>query len=248
MTEFEVILPGVIAGLLVLLILVPLGQEVLHRRMVFIDLALAQSAALGMLLPSALGWTANGWVNLLCGLAVALVSSGSVALLRRRVNGHVEAMIASVYVIMASLSFLAVAQSAHGTEQLKQLLEGRLLWLTLSDLAILAGLAWLFSLLLWKRNQWVFGPGFYSVMAVAVVFSVQAVGVYLVFASLIMPVLWAAIAGGRVGLAHLVGLGVLAYLIGMLLSLWSDLPASGLIVLMMPLVLSVLWMPFFKRT
>jgi zinc/manganese transport system permease protein len=248
MTELSVILPGLLAGFLVLMLLVPLGQEVLQRRMVFIDLALAQMAALGMLLPTVFGWNFGTGLTLLVGLAVAMAGGSLVGFLRTRVQGHVEAMIASVYVIAASLSFLAVAQSAHGTERLKQLLEGQLLWLTLPDLAALAAVVWLFSLLLWKKHDWVYGKGFFMVLAVAVVFSVQAVGVYLVFASLIMPVLWAALVGRTCRLWTLIGLGGLAYLLGMLLSLWVDLPTSGLVVLMMPLVLSLLWIPPFKRT
>jgi zinc/manganese transport system permease protein len=119
-----------------------------------------------------------------------------------------------------------MSQDPQGGEHLKEMLVGQILWSTWGDLLPLTGLtaavlgAW--YLMGMKRSPF----GFYVVFAVTVTASVQVVGVYLVFASLIVPALAGHGSGWRAG-----GVGVAGYALGLLFSGALDLPAGASIVL-----------------
>ncbi|HEV8691257.1 MAG TPA: metal ABC transporter permease, partial [Ideonella sp.] len=126
---------------------------------------------------------------------------------------------------------LLLSGNPHGGEHLKELLVGQILWVNATQLAWLAGVTAVLLLALWQGWVERLGRfGFYGVFAVAVTASVQLVGVYLVFSSLIIPALamrkWP---GPR---RHVVayGLGALGYALGLALSALFDLPSGAVIV------------------
>ena len=95
-----------------------------------------------------------------------------------------------MFVLAASAGILLLASNPHGGEHLKDLLVGQILWVTPTQLGWLAAVTAVLLLALrlgWTRRLGRFG--FYGVFALAVTASVQLVGVYLVFSSLIIPAL-----------------------------------------------------------
>lgn len=223
------ILP-LLAGLIVLASHVPLGREVLRRGIVFIDLAVAQIAGLGVVAAHALGWHPEGWETQLAAATAALAAAGVLTWMERRWPDILEPLIGSLFILAASLTALLAAHDPHGSERLRDLLVGQILWVADTQL-IAAGVLSALILALWwgagRRHPWLF----YACLALAVTASVQLVGIYLVFASLILPAL--AVRGTR-GLRALLPaylLGALAYLAGLVASARYDLPAGPLIVL-----------------
>ena len=74
-TSFGILWPAFVAGLLVTATHVPLGMQVLERGIVFIDLAIAQIAGLGVIAADALGWEPQGWAVQVSAVAAALAGS-----------------------------------------------------------------------------------------------------------------------------------------------------------------------------
>ena len=217
-------------GLIVLATHVPLGREVLRRGIVFIDLAVAQIAGLGVVAAHALGWHAEGWETQLAAATAALAAAGGLTWMERRWPDILEPLIGSLFILAASLTALLSAHDPHGSERLRDLLVGQILWVADAQLLAAGALSALILALWWaagRRHPWVF----YPCLALAVTASVQLVGIYLVFASLILPAL--AVRGQRGSNALLSAylLGALAYLTGLLASARLDLPAAPLIVL-----------------
>lgn len=224
------------AGLLVLATHVPLGVEVLRRGIIFIDLAIAQVAALGVIVAHLAGWDelpggvgAHG-VGVQLAAAVAAVA-GALALTwtEKRWPDIQEALIGLLFVVAAAAGILLLADNPHGGEHLKDLLAGQILWVGWDRLAPVAVLTAL-VLALWFGFAGRLGrPGFYLLFALSVTASVQLVGVLLVFASLIAP---AVASRGRrrwrLPLAYAVG--AVAYGAGLTLSALFDLPAGAMVV------------------
>ena len=98
-----------------------------------------------------------------------------------------EAVIGVVFVLGATGSVLLIASNVHGSEHLRDLLVGQILWAQPSRL-LWAALVYAAILFLWFVSRERLGrTGFYVVFALAVTISVQLVGLYLVFATLIVP-------------------------------------------------------------
>jgi zinc/manganese transport system permease protein len=227
--DWTILAPAFVAGLLVTATHVPLGTQVLARGIVFIDLAIAQIAGCGVLLADQLGFEPEGIAVQIAALAAAL---GGALLLTwtERVWPEVqEAVIGVVFILAATGSVLLLASNVHGSEHLRDLLVGQILWVQWSPLAWTA-LVYAAILALWFAARERIGRvGFYLVFALAVTISVQLVGVYLVFASLIVPPL----ATRRMNRGRLVaawGLGVAGYASGLLVSTALDLPTGPTIV------------------
>jgi len=227
--------PAFIAGLLVTAALVPLGFEVLKRGIVFIDLAVAQIAGVGVIFADFLGWEPQGVAVQISALAAALVTALLLTWTERRWPEVQEAIIGVVFVLGASGAILLLAGNPHGGEHLKDLLVGQILWVSPARLPLQA-LIYAGILALWLGLGARLGRiGFYALFACAVTFSVQLVGLYLVFASLVLPGLATYYALRRRRLkAYTVGL--LGYALGLLASLWLDLPSGAMIVCTMALV------------
>lgn len=227
---WPIIAPALLAGLVVLLTHVPLGMQVLKRGIVFIDLAIAQIAALGVIVASLFGWPAQGMAVQLTAGAAALLGAWLLAWMERRWPEVQEAQIGVLFVLAATGGILLLAHNPQGDEHLRDLLAGQILWVGYSQLIVpsVISLA-IAALLVWTKNQ--LAPlAFYGLFAVAVTLSVQLVGVYLVFASLILPALASRKFSGQWRLAVAALLGVLAYTSGLLISTWADLPSGAVIV------------------
>lgn len=227
--------PAFVAGFLVTAALVPFGFEVLKRGIVFIDLAVAQIAGVGVIFADFLGWEPQGAAVQVSALAAALATALLLTWTERRWPEVQEAIIGVVFVLGASAAILLLASNPHGGEHLKDLLVGQILWVNPARLP-LSALVFALILAFWIG----LGPrlgrvGFYALFACAVTLSVQLVGLYLVFASLVLPGLATYYAArGRWPKAYAVG--VIGYALGLLLSLWLDLPSGAMIVCAMALV------------
>jgi len=142
-----------------------------------------------------------------------------------------EAIIGVSFVLAATAGILILAGNPHGGEHLKELLVGQVLWVNIDQLlpvAVISALvvaAWF-----WKRDH-LRGLGFYALFAFAVTASVQLVGIYLVFASLIIPALATRHVGGRwLRIVCGYGIGIVGCLAGLVLSVSADLPAGAIVV------------------
>ena len=229
--EWGILGPALIAGLLVLATHVPLGMQVLDRGIVFIDLAIAQIAGLGVIAADSFGLPEGGVAVQVSAVCAALLGAWLLTWTEKRAPQQQEALIGVMFILAACAGILLLAGNPHGGEHLKDLLVGQILWVNQTQLLWLAGLSAL--LLAALRLGWVEGLGrfgFYGAFALAVTASVQLVGVYLVFASLIIPALATRAQGGRrrYGIAY--GVGVLGYAFGLALSALLDLPSGAVIV------------------
>lgn len=227
---WDILIPALLTGALVLLTHVPLGRQVLARGIIFIDLAVAQIAALGVVIATLLGWGENLWLVQCVVVASALLGALLLHWSESNFPQLQEALIGVAFVLAATLGILLLSHDPHGGEQLKALLAGQILWVGWSQLGN-AAIATLLAACVW----WVI-PGrfsrlrFYATFALAVTISVQLVGVYLVFASLIIPALLIRRLTNKRALYWGYGVGVSGYGVGLLMSFYFDLPAGPLIV------------------
>ncbi len=229
--DWAILGPAFIAGLLVLATHVPLGQQVLDRGIVFIDLAIAQIAGLGVIAAMSFGLPEGGVAVQLAAVVAALLGAWLLTWTERRAPQQQEALIGVMFILAACGGILLLAGNPHGGEHLKELLVGQILWVNTTQLIWLAGISTLILLTLWQGWVQRLGRfGFYAVFAVAVTASVQLVGVYLVFASLIIPAL--ATRAHHAGRRHLIGYGIgaLGYALGLAASALFDLPSGAVIV------------------
>ena len=228
--DFLIVLPAFLAGLLVLATHIPLGAQVLKRGIVFIDLAIAQIAALGVIIASALDMDPHGWTMQAAAGVAAVLGALLLTWTERRWPDVQEAQIGVLFVLAATAGLLLVAHNPHGGEHLQDLLAGQILWVSYDQLLMpAAGAVLILALLALLRNR-LGRLGFYLVFALAVTASVQLVGVYLVFASLIVPSLAVRHyrAARKLPFAYLIGVG--GYAAGLVLSVVLDLPSGALIV------------------
>jgi zinc/manganese transport system permease protein len=227
--ELDILLPAFIAGLLVLATHIPFGMRVLQRGVIFADLAVAQIAGLGVIIAGLLDLTGHPLLVQLIAASSALCGAALLAWIERRLPDVKEACIGLTFVLSATLGILLMSHDVHAGEHLKDLLVGQILWVNNGQLIATAVLtATLLSI--WKLLRQRLGNfGFYALFAIAITASVQLVGIYLVFASLIVP----ALATHR----HLkrrylfaFAVGVSGYASGLLFSVWLDLPTGAAIV------------------
>ncbi len=222
--------PACVAGLVVLSTHVPLGRQVLRRGIIFIDLAIAQVAGVGVILASWLGFDEHGLSAQLAAGAAALLGAGLLSWTDRRWPQHQEPVIGTLFVLAATGSLLLLANNPQGGEHLKDLLVGQILWINYVDLIPAAVLSiLLLALMRWRGNR-LTGIAFYGLFALAITASVQLVGVYLVFASLIVPALATASMHGKAQLIAAYGVGICGYVLGLVLSAVFDLPSGAMIV------------------
>jgi zinc/manganese transport system permease protein len=228
--DLAILGPAFVAGLLVLATHVPLGRVVLQRGIIFIDLAIAQIAAVGVIVAYRFGWDTHGWEVQFVAMASALLGAALLSFLEKYFELLQEALIGVIFVLAATASVLLLADNPHGGEQLKELLVGQILWLSWSQLLPLAVMTVVILLCWFKAPKNVARLAFYPLFALAVTSSVQMVGVYLVFASLILPAL--ASHGDKPVKALMVGyiIGGLGYATGLVFSALWDLPSGALIV------------------
>jgi len=227
--ELNILLPALIAGLLVLATHIPFGMKVLERGVIFADLAVAQIAGLGIVIAALLDLTEQPLLVQLIAAASALCGAALLALIEHYLAEVKEACIGLTFVLAASGGILLMSRDVHSGEHLKDLLVGQILWVSTNQLIATALLtAVLLALWQWSKLK-NHNLGFYALFALAVTASVQLVGVYLVFASLIIPALATyRISHSRTHYAFAVGIS--GYAIGLMLSAWFDLPSGAAVV------------------
>ncbi|PHV05752.1 zinc/manganese transporter permease [Janthinobacterium sp. BJB412] len=228
--DLMIILPALLAGLLVLVTHIPLGAQVLKRGIVFIDLAIAQIAALGVIIAGVGDLDPQGWAVQGAAAAAAVLGALLLTWTEKRWPEVQEAQIGVMFILAATGGLLLVAHNPHGGEHLQDLLAGQILWVRYQQLLLPAIGTVLISAVLFFFQNSLSRLGFYLIFALAVTASVQLVGVYLVFTSLIVPGLAVRhyVGKKRMALAYLVGAG--GYAAGLVLSTLHDLPSGALIV------------------
>ena len=221
--------PALAVGLIVTAVHAPLGIEVLKRGIVFIDLATAQVVGLAIIVlglwiedPS---WAVRQSTSFGAGVGIALFFRW----IELKAPREQEAVIGSCFIVAASAALLALADSPHGAEELRHVLSGQILFVDWSDIAAFAPIYGLVTALWLAVPGMRTGAGFFVLFALAVTASVQLVGVYVVFASLILPALAARTPTGYV-LARALASGIAAVVAAIAISSVADLPAGPFLV------------------
>jgi zinc/manganese transport system permease protein len=227
--EFSILVPAFVAGILVTATHVPLGTQVLARGIVFIDLAIAQIAGCGVLLADQLGFEPQGIAVQIAALVAALAGALLLTWTERNWPDVQEAVIGVTFVLGATGSVLLLASNVHGSEHLRDLLVGQILWVQWTGLGWTAAVYALVLIAWFGFGERLGRVGFYALFALTVTVSVQLVGLYLVFATLIVPPL-----GTRKMTRHRLAaawaIGLAGYAAGLLLSTALDLPTGPVIV------------------
>jgi zinc/manganese transport system permease protein len=227
--DWTILGPALVAGLLVTATHVPLGMQVLARGIVFNDLAIAQIAGCGVLLADRLGFGTEGIAVQLSALLAALAGGLLLTWTEKIWPDVQEAVIGVVFVLGATGSLLLLASNPHGSEHLQNLLVGQILWVQTKWLAWTAAVYGAILAAWFMARERIGRIGFYVLFAMAVTVSVQLVGLYLVFATLIVPPL-ATRRMRKNRLAASWAVGALGYGIGLVLSTVTDLPSGPMIV------------------
>ena len=257
----ELMLAPAVAALLILFIHAYLGIHIIARGVIFVDLALAQVAALGFTVATLVGFAPDSIAAYL--LSVGATLFGALLLSFSRLEHErvpQEALIGVVYVAASAATILLAAQSPAGSEHVEDLLTGTLLWVSWSQIGrmaliyALAGAAhWalrkrFFTISLdpkraadegWRLRWWDFV--FYGLFGIIVTTAVGIAGVLVVFSFLVIPAVIAFMFVTRTSrlLAVSWGVGTLAALGGIGLSFRYDLPTGPLIVCVFAVVLAV---------
>jgi zinc/manganese transport system permease protein len=239
-----------------------LGLHVIAREVVFVDIALAQIAALGATAAFLWGYDLESWGSYVFGLSFTVLGASVFALTRsreRRVSQ--EAVIGVVYAVSAAAAVLVADRTPHGAEHLRSMLVGSILAVQGSEVvkvaclyAVIGLFHWLcrrpFLLIStnpdkayedgWSVRGWDFL--FYASFGVVVTSSVRIAGVLLVFSYLIVPTLAANLLGGSVArrLAVAWGFGTFVSVVAMVASAILDLPTGATVVCAFGLILLVL--------
>lgn len=227
---WEVIGPALAASLMIALTHAPLGMEVLRRGIIFIDLAVAQIAGLGVILAHTVIHEPSVWVVQSAALGCAVLSSLLFRFMERHHPAQQEAIIGCTFVLTASLALLLLADHPHGGEEIQHLLSGQLLFTGWGDIAAHAPVYGVILCVwfLWPSIRK--GIGFYLAFAFAITSSVQLAGVYVVFASLILPALAVPLHSHH-PLVPAWACALLAVIAGLAISVWTDMPTGPVIVI-----------------
>lgn len=249
MEPWLILFPAFVMSALMILSHVYLGLHVLARGIIFIDLALAQVAALGLTLAFLMGEEPHGLTSQLYAFGATLTAAFAFAGLRR-VPGKTtrEVIIGCVYVVATALSIVVLSRSSQGMEELKSLFNGNILWVRWQEIGIVAAATAVLALLhLVYRKRFFdlsFAPDktpklgfmweflFFASFAIVITLAVNVAGVLLVFAFLIIPAFSASLVAGSFVGRLLVGwvLGLLGAVAGLWLSFSADLPVGATMV------------------
>jgi zinc/manganese transport system permease protein len=226
----EIVLPATVAGLMIALIHSVLGIEVLRRGIIFIDLAIAQIAGLCVVL-TALWLHEPSWSQTQIAAGVAAISAAAFFRWVENVLPHEqEAIIGSCFVLAASAVLLALANHPQGGEEIQHILSGQILFISWTEILAFFPLYAATALLWFGVPRMRTGLGFFGIFALVATASVQLVGVYVVFASLILPALAVNTMGRRRAVVA-IALSMLSVIIGITASTLNDLPAGPVLVL-----------------
>jgi len=246
--DVSILAPAFLAGVIVLLTHIPLGREVLKRGIIFIDLAIAQIAGLGVIVAFQFGWEMHGLKAQVAAVISALLGAWLLHSIEKKAGPHLEALIGVSFVLAATASILLLANNPHGGEHLKELLVGQILWADWPQIVSAAVVASVVVFTWFKYKKRIGNIGFYILFAVSITSSVQLIGVYLVFTSLIVPALAVAKYPAKPAFILAFIIGVTGYFAGLMVSAFLDLPSGAVIVwclaisaLVMPVLLSNLF-------
>ena len=241
-----------------------LGIHVIAREVVFVDIAMAQIAALGATAAFLVGYELDSWVSYTIGVAATLVGALVLAITRsreRRVSQ--EAVIGIVYAVSAAAAILLSDRAPHGAEHVRAMLVGNVLAVQGVEVlevgmlyAVIGGFHWLCRkpfLLISADPEGAYEAGlnirlwdfvFYASFGAVVTSSVRIAGVLLVFSYLIVPALAGIVLGGGTVVRRLIigwTFGTLVSVIGITLSAVLDLPTGATVVCAFGLTLLVGW-------
>ena len=259
---FAIMAAPFIACLIIVGIHAYLGLHVLAREVIFVDLSLAQIAALGGTLAFLFGYEPDSAMTYGASLFATFLGAAVFALTRtRHARVPQEAIIGIVYAVSAAAGILAIDRAPHGAEHIKQMLVGAILWVTWADVTKIAGIYLLVGIFHWVfRNRflslsvdedravregwsirgWDFL--FYASFGIVIAQSVQIAGVLLVFSFLIVPAVCAVLFTQHISKRLAIGwcVGFTVSVLGCSLSYFWDLPTGATIVCMFGAVLLVL--------
>ena len=216
------------------------GIQVLARKVIFVDLALAQIAALGATTAFMLGHPAQSLATYGYSLGFTLAAAILLAFTRQW-SGRVpqEALIGVIYVVAAAAAILMIDRAPQGAEHLKQILTGNILTSGAHDLALIVPLYAAIGLLHWSLRGRLTGAGslpwefvFYATFGAVVTSSVAIAGVLLVFSFLIIPaaigVMFASSLGAQLAIGWIAG--TITSALGLAASFVLDLPTGAAMV------------------
>ena len=164
-TDVSILWPALIAGVLVVISHVPLGQQVFARGIVFIDLAIAQVAGLGVIAASGFGLPVEGWTAQAAAGAAALAGALLLTWTERKRPEAQEALIGILFVLASAAQILLLANDPHGGENLKDLLSGQILWVSNAQLVRTAILTAVFAVVWFLWRERIGRIGFYLLFA-----------------------------------------------------------------------------------
>jgi zinc/manganese transport system permease protein len=241
-----------------------LGVHVVERGVIFVDLALAQIAALGATIAILIGMDPHGQGAYFLSLGFTFLGAGIFALARTR-RGHIpqEAFIGIAYAVASAAAILAMSKATGETEHLKDMLVGNILAVSKAEVAktaILYGIVGLFHYI-FRRNFLLISTNpaeaekrglnvrlwdflFYASFGFVVTSSVAIAGVLLVFCYLIVPSVGAMLFADRVGPRLAIGwtMGTLVSALGVYFSVSFDTPTGATIVCTFGAVLVVMFL------
>lgn len=253
MTIFDLLLPAFVASLILTGIHAYLGVHVVERGVIFVDLSLAQIAALGTTVAYLAGYDLHSTAAYLFSLAFTFLGAAIFALSRVHRSTRIpqEAVIGIVYAVSAAVAILVMSKATQETEHLKEMLVGNVLsvtWPELARTAVLYAAVGVFHYFCRERfltismdeeeavrrgyniRFWDFL--FYVSFGFVVTSSVAIAGVLLVFCFLIVPSVAAMLFAERLGPRLALGwaMGALVSAGGVALSFFLDLPTGATIV------------------
>jgi len=227
--DLSILGPALIAGLLVVATHVPLGQRVLHRGIIFLDLAIAQVAGFGLIVAHSFHWEPGGWQVQLVAMSGAITGVLFLNYTDKHWPKIQEAIIGSLFVLASSGSILLLASNPQAGEQLKELLVGQIIWVSFDEIIPVAILYSVILFFWFAFSKRISSLMFYLLFAISITVSVQLVGVYLVFASLIFPAL-AIRNNSKNEIVYGYLIGGTGYALGLIMATILDLPAGAMIV------------------
>ena len=260
--DLSLFLPPLVACMIIVAIHSYLGLHVIAREVIFVDLSLAQMAALGSAVAILAGSQPDSTAAWLYALGFTSIGAAVFAVTRTEERGRVpqEAFIGIVYVVASAAAILVADRTPRGGEAIKDILVGSLLWVTWPVIARLAGVYAVLGLFHWVlRRRFLtisFQPEtalangwsirwwdflFYLTFGIVITFSVPIAGVLLVFSFLVVPAAIAFQFTRRIGALAVVSwvAGAAASAAGFLVSFHYDLPTGPIIVCMFGLLLLV---------
>ncbi len=260
--DLSLFLPPLVACLVIVAIHSYLGLHVIAREVIFVDLSLAQMAALGSTVAILAGGHPDSATAFAYALGFTTVGAALFALTRSGERGRVpqEAIIGIVYVMASAAAILVADRTPRGGEAIKDILVGSLLWVTWPAILRLAGVYVAIGIFHWiLRRRFLtisFDPAtalangwsirwwdflFYLSFGIVITFSVPIAGVLLVFSFLVVPAAIAFQFTRRQGALALIAwlAGAAASATGLLISFHYDLPTGPIVVCMFGLLLLI---------